>query len=48
MQRHPDIAEAAVIGVADRLRGEVPKAFLVVKEGKMVSEEETRFFCASI
>ncbi len=44
LQRHPDIAEAAVIGVADRLRGEVPKAFLVVKEGKMVSEEEIRFF----
>lgn len=44
LQKHPDIAEAAVIGVADKLRGEVPKAFLVAKEGKTISEEEIRFF----
>ena len=44
LQKHPDIAEAAVIGVADKLRGEVPKAFLVVKEGKNISEEDLRFF----
>ena len=42
--RHPDIAEAAVVGVADKLRGELPKAFLVVKEGKNISEEDLRFF----
>lgn len=42
--KHPDIAEAAVIGVADKLRGEVPKAFLVVKEGKNISEEDLRYF----
>lgn len=44
LQKHPDIAEAAVIAVADKLRGEVPKAFLVVKEGKNISEEDLRFF----
>lgn len=44
LQRHPDIAESAVIGVADKLRGEVPKAFLVAKEGKNISEEDLRFF----
>lgn len=44
LQKHPDIAEAAVIGVADKLRGEVPKAFLVAKEGKNISEEDLRFF----
>ncbi|TAM39733.1 long-chain fatty acid--CoA ligase [bacterium] len=44
LQKHPDIAEAAVIGVADKLRGEVPKAFLAVKEGKDVSEEDLRYF----
>jgi long-chain acyl-CoA synthetase len=44
LQKHPDIAEAAVIGVADKLRGEVPKAFLVVKEGKNISEEDLRYF----
>lgn len=44
LQKHPDIAEVAVIGVADKLRGEVPKAFLVAKEGKSISEEDLRFF----
>ena len=44
LQKHPDIAEVAVIGIADKLRGEVPKAFLVVKEGKNISEEDLRYF----
>jgi long-chain acyl-CoA synthetase len=42
--KHPDIAEAAVVGTPDKLRGEVPKAFVVVKEGKSVSEEDLRYF----
>ncbi|MDD5253249.1 MAG: class I adenylate-forming enzyme family protein [Candidatus Omnitrophota bacterium] len=42
--KHPDIAEAAVVGVSDKLRGELPKAFLVVKEGKNISDEDLRFF----
>lgn len=44
LYKHPDIAEAAVIGVADKLRGEVPKAFLVIKEGKSIGEEGLRYF----
>jgi len=44
LQKHPDIAEAAVIGIADKLRGEVPKAFVVTKEGKTVSTEDLRYF----
>ncbi|MEI6832196.1 MAG: class I adenylate-forming enzyme family protein [Candidatus Omnitrophota bacterium] len=44
LQHHPDIAEAAVIGVADKLRGEVPKAFLVLKDGKSISEDDLRYF----
>ena len=31
--KHPSVALAAVIGVADRTRGEVPKAFVVLKNG---------------
>jgi len=42
--KYPDIIEAAVVGVADKLRGEVPKAFLVVKEGKIILEEDLRYF----
>ncbi len=43
--KHPDIAEAAVIGVADKMRGEVPKAIIAAKEGKSLSEEELKQFC---
>ncbi|NTU94082.1 MAG: propionyl-CoA synthetase [Chlorobiaceae bacterium] len=30
---HPDVAESAVIGVADDLKGEIPMGFLVLKNG---------------
>ena len=30
---HPDVAECAVLGVADQLKGEVPLGFLVLKAG---------------
>ena len=42
---HLDVLETAVIGVPDSLRGEVPKAFVVLKEGRKISEEELRYFC---
>lgn len=42
--RHPDIAEAAVVGVPDKMRGELPKAFLVAKEARIISDEDLRFF----
>jgi long-chain acyl-CoA synthetase len=43
---HPSIAEAAVVGVGDPLRGESPKAFLVLREGATVDEREVRYWCA--
>jgi len=45
IHRHPDVAETAVIGVPDKLRGEVPKAFVVLKEGSRVAIEDLRYFC---
>ncbi len=33
ISKHPDIAECAVIGVDDELKGEVPMAFAVLKDG---------------
>jgi propionyl-CoA synthetase len=30
---HPDVAECAVIGVSDRLKGQVPVGFVVLKQG---------------
>jgi propionyl-CoA synthetase len=37
---HPDVAECAVIGVADELKGEVPVGFVVLKAG--VSRPDTQ------
>jgi acyl-CoA synthetase (AMP-forming)/AMP-acid ligase II len=45
IHKHPDVAEVAVIGVRDKLRGEVPKAFLVLKKGSKITEEDLRYFC---
>jgi propionyl-CoA synthetase len=33
LSAHPDVAECAVIGVADQLKGQVPLGFLVLKAG---------------
>jgi len=41
---HDAVYESAVIGVNDALRGELPKAFVVVKEGKRVTEQELKDF----
>lgn len=42
---HPGVAEVAVIGVEDKLRGEVPKAFVVLKRKTIITEQELRNFC---
>lgn len=34
ISKHPDIAECAVIGVNDELKGEVPMAFVILKDGR--------------
>jgi len=44
IQRNPKVKEVAVIGVADKLRGEVPKAFVVLKENEQLNEDELRYF----
>jgi len=44
IQRHPKVKEVAVIGVEDKLRGEVPKAFILLKEGESLEAEELRYF----
>ena len=36
---HEDIAEASVIGIKDQFYGEVPKAFVVLKPNRKLSEE---------
>jgi propionyl-CoA synthetase len=39
---HPGIAECAVVGVADQLKGQLPMAFAVVKDPAAIATRETR------
>jgi long-chain acyl-CoA synthetase len=42
---HPMVSEVAVIGVSDRAKGEVPKAFVSLKRGFHVTEGDLLSFC---
>ena len=42
---HPKILEACTVGVKDEYRGETVKAFIVVKEGENLTEEEVTAYC---
>jgi propionyl-CoA synthetase len=37
---HPDVAECAVIGIADALKGQMPAGFLILNSGVSRSEQE--------
>lgn len=42
---HPAVAEAAVIGIAHPVRGEVPKAFVVLRPGATATEADLIAYC---
>ena len=41
----PQVLEAAIVGVPHEVYGEVPKAFVVVKDGELLSEQEVLSYC---
>jgi long-chain acyl-CoA synthetase len=43
---HPSVLEAAVVGISDAEKGEIPKAFITLRQGaNNVSEQEIISFC---
>ena len=44
LHRHPQVKEVAVIGLPDKLRGELPKAFIVLNDDLPLKEEDLRYF----
>jgi len=45
LSTHPKVAEAVVIGIPDKVRGEVVGAAISLKEGEVATEQEIRQFC---
>jgi propionyl-CoA synthetase len=45
---HPDVAECAVIGMADELKGEIPCGFLVLKNGVAKTNAEIEKECVAL
>ncbi|MFD0697061.1 long-chain fatty acid--CoA ligase [Paenibacillus sp. GCM10027628] len=45
LYEHPAIQEAAVVGIPDQYRGETVKAFVVLKSGMLLTEQELELWC---
>jgi len=43
--RHPAVAETACVGVIDDYKGQIPTAFIVLKDGQSATVDEIRDFC---
>ena len=43
----PGLLEAAVVGIPHEVLGEVPKAYVVVKEGETLTEADVISYCSS-
>jgi len=42
---HPKVAEAAVVGIPDEMRGETIRAVISLREGEVATEQEIKHFC---
>ncbi len=47
LSAHPDVAECAVIGVADQLKGQIPCGFVVLKSGRDRSASDVEKECVA-
>jgi long-chain acyl-CoA synthetase len=47
LMEHPNIKEVAVIPVKEKLRGEIPKAIIVQRDGEVLTEKEVLLWCRS-
>ncbi|KAB2833240.1 MAG: acyl--CoA ligase, partial [Candidatus Brocadia sp.] len=47
ISRHEKVFEVAVVGVPDKVRGEVPKAYIALREQVTCTEDEIREYCMS-
>ena len=48
LSEHPDVAECAVIGIADKLKGQLPLGFVILKNGTTKSETDITTECVSM
>jgi long-chain acyl-CoA synthetase len=44
LERHPDIAQACVVPIEDDIKGEKPVAFVVLREGARLSEDDVKHY----
>lgn len=42
--RHPDVTDAAVVGIPDEIAGELPRAYVVKRTDSTVTEEDVAKF----
>lgn len=45
MINHPKIKDLVIVGIPDELKGEAPKAFVVLKKGESLTLEELKGYC---
>ncbi len=43
--QHPKVLQAIVVGIPDKVKGQIPKAFIVLDKGETATAEELEAFC---